>query len=132
MEKAPRRGRRVNDRQVQEWIATLLRVGVIAAACIGLSGGVAHLVRHGSDVPSYASFRGEPSALRHVADVIAGAVSLKTDALAQAGLLLLIAVPILRVAVSIVAFSLEKDWLYCVVTALVMGILLFSLLGGKL
>ena len=132
MEKAPRAGRRVNDRRAQEWIATLLRVGVIAAACIGLAGGVAHLVRHGNDVPSYASFQGEPSALRHVAVVIAGAVSLKTDALAQAGLLLLIAVPILRVGVSIVAFALEKDWLYCVVTALVMGILLFSLLGGTL
>jgi len=132
MEKAPRSGRRVNDRRAQEWIATLLRVGVIAAACIGLAGGVAHLVRHGSDVPSYASFQGEPSPLRHVADVIAGAVSLKTDALAQAGLLLLIAVPILRVGVSIIAFALERDWLYCVVTALVMGILLFSLLGGKL
>jgi uncharacterized membrane protein len=132
MQKAPRIGRRVNDRRAQEWIATLLRVGVIAAACIGLAGGVAHLVRHAKDVPSYASFHGEPSALRHVAEVIVGAVSLDTAALTQAGLLLLIAVPIFRVAVSIVAFALEKDWLYCVVTVLVLGILLFSLLGGKL
>lgn len=122
----------VNDRQVQGWIATLLRAGVIAAACIGLAGGVAHLVRSGNEAPSYASFQGEPSALRHVADVIAGAVSLNTAALTQAGLLLLIAVPIFRVAVSVIAFALEKDWLYCVVTSLVMGILLFSLLGGKL
>jgi uncharacterized membrane protein len=125
-------GRRVNDRRVQVWIAALLRAGVIAAACIGLVGGVAHLARHGADVPSYASFQGEPSALRHVGDVIAGAVSLDTAALTQAGLLLLIAVPILRVAVSIIAFLLERDWLYCVVTAIVMGILLFSLLGGTL
>jgi uncharacterized membrane protein len=132
MEKAPRSGRRVNDRRVQEWIASLLRVGVLAAACIGLAGGVAHLAGHGNDVPAYASFRGEPSSLRHIADVIAGAVSLKTDAITQAGLLLLIAVPILRVGVSIIAFALERDWLYSVVTALVLGILLFSLLGGKL
>jgi uncharacterized membrane protein len=124
------RGARVDDRRVQVWIATLLRAGVIAAACVGLAGGVAHLVRHGGDVASYASFHGEPSTLRHVAEVIAGAVSLNTAALTQAGLLLLIAVPLFRVAVSIVAFVLEKDWLYCVVTVLVMGILLFSLLGG--
>ncbi|HUJ75812.1 MAG TPA: DUF1634 domain-containing protein [bacterium] len=129
-EPAGRRG--VTDHTAQVWIATVLRAGVIAAACIGLAGGVAHLVRHAADVPAYASFHGEPAALRHVADVIAAAVSLNTSALIQAGLLLLIAVPIFRVAVSIVVFALEKDWLYCVVTALVMGILLFSLLGGKL
>ncbi len=122
----------VNDRTVQVWIATLLRAGVIAAACIGLAGGVAHLVRHAGDKPDYAAFASEPTALRHVADVVAAAVSLNTTALIQAGLLLLIAVPIFRVAVSIIAFALEKDWLYTAVTALVLGILLFSLLGGRL
>ena len=130
--RAPAGSRGVTDRNVQVWIATLLRVGVVVAACIGLAGGVAHLVRHATDVPSYASFHGEPDALRHVAGVIRGAVSLDTAALTQAGLLILIAVPLFRVAVSIIAFALEKDWLYCVVTALVMGILLFSLLGGRL
>ncbi len=122
----------MDDRAVQVWISTLLRAGVIAAACIGLAGGVAHLVRHAGDIPAYASFHGEPSGLRSLAEVISGAVSLKTAALIQAGLLLLIAVPIFRVAVSVIAFALEKDWLYCSVTALVMGILLFSLLGGRL
>ena len=130
--RGPAKPPRVNDRSVQVWIATLLRAGVIAAACIGLAGGVAHLVRHAADVPSYASFHGEPAALRHVAEVIRGAVSLNTAALTQAGLLLLIAIPIFRVAVSVVAFALERDWLYCLVTVLVMGVLLFSLLGGSL
>jgi uncharacterized membrane protein len=125
-------GRRgaVTDRQVELWISLLLRVGVISAAVLGLVGGIAHLVRHSADVPSYSTFRGEPSSLRHVADVLAGAVSLKTEALIQAALLLLIAVPIFRVAVSVIAFALERDWLYVVVTALVMAILLVSLLGG--
>ncbi len=125
-------GERITDRQVELWIAGLLRFGVITAALLGLAGGIAHLVRHAGDVPSYVTFRGEPSALRHVTEVIAGAVSLRTDALIQAGLLLLIAVPILRVAVSVVAFALERDWLYVIVTMLVMGVLLFSLLGGVL
>ena len=121
---------RVTDKQVEVWISTLLRVGVIAAALLGLAGGVLHLVHHATDVPSYTAFRGEPAALRHVADVVAGALALHTEALIQAGLLLLIAVPIFRVAVSIVAFALERDFLYVVVTALVLGILLVSLLGG--
>ena len=124
------RGGRVTDRQVELWISRLLRIGVLAATVLGLAGEIAHLAGHAREAPSYAVFRGEPAALRHVTDVIAGAVALKTEALIQAGLLLLIAVPIVRVAVSIVAFALERDWLYVVVTALVLGILLFSLLGG--
>ncbi len=120
----------VTDRQVELWISRLLRFGVITAALLGLAGGIAHLAAHAGDVPSYAAFHGEPSSLRHVIDVLSGALALRTEAVIQAGLLLLIAVPIFRVAVSVVAFALERDWLYVLVTALVMGILLFSLLGG--
>jgi uncharacterized membrane protein len=123
---------RPSDKQVEQWISVLLRVGVITAAALGIVGGIAHLAHHAGDVASYAAFHGEPSALRHVADVVAGALSRRSEAIIQAGLLLLIAVPIFRVAVSVVAFTLERDWLYVVVTALVMGILLFSLLGDRL
>jgi uncharacterized membrane protein len=130
MKGAKGRKGRITDRQVELWISHLLRIGVITAAVIGLAGGIAHLARHAGDVPSYAAFRGEPPALRHVPDVVLGAVSLKPEAVIQAGLLLLIAVPILRVAVSIVAFALERDLLYVIVTVLVMAILVFSLLGG--
>ena len=125
-------GKRVTDRQVELLISSLLRVGVIAAAALGLVGGIAHLALHAGDPASYAAFHGEPTVLRDIGDVIAGAVALRSRAIIQAGLLLLIAVPILRVAVAIVAFALERDWLYVVVTALVLGVLLFSLLGGRL
>jgi len=50
----------------------------------------------------------------------------------QLGILVLIAVPIFRVAVSIVAFLLKRDWLYTVVTCVVLMVLLFALLGGKI
>lgn len=123
---------RVTDRKVERLISTLLRAGVIGAAVLGAVGGVAHLAYHAKDVPHYVAFHGEPSALRHVRDVVLGAFSLRTEAVIQAGLLLLIAVPIVRVAVSIVAFAIERDCLYVIVTALVLGILLFSLLGDVL
>jgi uncharacterized membrane protein len=54
----------------------------------------------------------------------------RSAALIQLGLLVLIAVPIARVAVSILAFALQRDWLYVGVTVVVLIILLFSLLGG--
>ncbi|HET8996990.1 MAG TPA: TSUP family transporter [Acetobacteraceae bacterium] len=45
------------------------------------------------------------------------------------GLLILLATPVLRVAVSIVAFALEEDRTYVIITALVLAILLFSIFG---
>lgn len=46
------------------------------------------------------------------------------------GLLLLIATPVARVAFSVVAFALERDRTYLVVTLIVFSV--YSLLGGGL
>ena len=51
-------------------------------------------------------------------------------AIIECGLLLLIATPVARVFFSIIAFALEKDRLYVVLTLIVLVILLYSLLGG--
>ena len=107
-----------------------MRVGVIAAACIVLAGGIWYLSAHGGDVPQYGTFRGEPVFLRHITALIAAVFSGQSAALIQLGLVTLIAVPIARVAFSIVAYVLQRDWVYCIVTAIVLAVLLFSLLGG--
>jgi Protein of unknown function (DUF1634) len=60
--------------------------------------------------------------------VLAGIGALRPIAIAQAGLLVLVATPVSRVAVSLVAFLLERDRLYAAITAAVLGLLLFSLL----
>jgi uncharacterized membrane protein YfcA/uncharacterized membrane protein len=57
----------------------------------------------------------------------AGLLVLRPQAIIALGLLLLIATPVVRVAVSIVAFAVERDWRFVVVTLLVLFILLFSI-----
>ena len=52
-------------------------------------------------------------------------------AIVMLGLLVLLLTPILRVAISIIIFALERDWLYTVITLLVLLILLVSLLLGR-
>jgi uncharacterized membrane protein len=121
---------RPSDRQVERVIGMLLRVGVVAAAAVVLAGGVLYLVQRGGGHPSYKAFDGEPPGLRAIPSILRGSLSLDGRSVIQAGLLLLIAVPVLRVAVSIVAFALERDWVYCLVTAIVLAVLIFSLLGG--
>jgi len=48
-------------------------------------------------------------------------------AIAQLGLLVLLATPVLRVGASVVAFALERDWLYAAISGLVLGVLLMSI-----
>jgi uncharacterized membrane protein YfcA/uncharacterized membrane protein len=45
------------------------------------------------------------------------------------GLLILLATPVIRVAVSIVAFAVERDWLYVCITLVVLTLLLTSILA---
>jgi uncharacterized membrane protein len=124
------KSRRITDRNIERGIGSLLRTGVIVAAVTALAGGVLYLGAHGAEVPHYGRFHGEPAFLRQIPDLIGAVLWGDSTALIQLGLLLLIAVPIVRVTVSFLAFALERDWLYVVVTALVLAILLFSLLGG--
>ena len=61
-----------------------------------------------------------------------GLRNLRPMAIAQAGLLVLVATPVARVMTSVVAFALERDRLYAAITVVVLSILLLSLFGGHL
>ncbi len=63
-------------------------------------------------------------------DVLAGIAALKPYALISLGLLLLIAIPVMRVAVSVIAFFVERDWIYVLITAFVLGMLILSFVFG--
>jgi len=120
------------DERVEGIIGNLLRAGVLLAAAVVLLGGGIFLVRHGGELPHYRVFRGEPSDLRTVSGILADALSFRGRNIIQLGILLLIATPVARVAFSVVAFTLERDWLYVVVTLVVLAVLLFSLAGGRI
>ncbi len=115
------------DDRVERVIGALLRWGVILAAGVVLAGGAMYLVRHGATMPDYRVFSGEPSDLRNVSGIVAGAVSWHSRGLIQFGLLLLILVPVARVAFSVVAFALQRDRIYVVVTLIVLAVLLYGL-----
>jgi uncharacterized membrane protein len=104
-----------------------LRTGVILAAVVVLAGGAIHLAKYGSTRPDYLTFHGEPAEYRHVSGVLRKVAVLRGSALIQLGLLLLIATPIVRVAVSIFDFLRERDWLYVGVTLIVLAVLIYGL-----
>jgi uncharacterized membrane protein len=116
--------------EVEQCIGNLLRGGVLLAAVVVLLGGGLYLVRHGAASPLYGSFRSEPEELRHIPGIVADARALHGRGVIQLGLLLLIATPVARVVCAMGAFALQRDWLYVSVTVIVLGVLVYSLLGG--
>jgi uncharacterized membrane protein len=119
-----------DDQRVEEIIGNLLRSGVLLAALVVAAGGMIYLAGNGHAHPDYRLFRGEPSDLRHVRGILADARAWRGRGIIQLGLLLLIATPVARVAFSIVAFALQRDRMYVVVTLIVFATLLYSLTGS--
>lgn len=111
-------------RQAELIISHVLRGGVLTSAAIIALGVVLFYVRATSGTVS-------DVVPRSLGDVVGGLPRGEPLAVVALGLVLLLVTPVLRVAVSIVTFALERDWLYTGITVLVLLILLVSFLLGK-
>jgi uncharacterized membrane protein len=120
-------GGEVDDKRVEVFLGKMLRLGVLLAALVVFVGGVWFLVAS-RDVPqNYRTFRGEPAELRSVPEIVHQATALRPLGVIQFGLLLLIATPVARVLFSVLGFGLERDWMYVVITLLVLALLIYTL-----
>lgn len=124
--------RRWSDFRIEQTVGHLLRAGVVTSAAVVAAGAVLFLARDGDQVPHYTRFRGEPAELRHVGGIVSTALAGQARGLIQLGLLLLIATPVARVAFSVFGFAFERDHAYVCITLIVLGVLAFSLAGGRL
>jgi uncharacterized membrane protein len=121
-----------SDQRVESLIGILLRAGVLLSAAVIVFGGIFYLIRHGSDIADYHSFRGELSPLRTLPGIFHNTRLLSGRAIIQFGLLLLIATPVARVLFSAIVFALQRDYLYTFFTLAVLAILAYSLFGPSL
>lgn len=119
-----------SDRQLEKLIGNLLKYGVTIASAIVLLGGVLYLIRHGSEPADYHIFRGEPAEFRSPAGVVTAILSGSRRGIIQFGLLVLIATPIARVAISLLTFLRHRDFTYVIVTLCVLAGLIYSLIGA--
>jgi uncharacterized membrane protein len=117
------------DQKTEEIIGNLLRAGVMLAAAVVLAGGVLYLIGHWGARADYRVFHGAPSDLREVSGIVHEAFAGSSRGIIQLGLLLLIATPIARVAFAVFAFAAERDRMYVVFTLIVLGVLMYSLIG---
>lgn len=115
-------------RRAELIISGVLRGGVVLSAAIILLGVVLYYLRNPRANPAIAQPEPFPHSLTAVLTGVAHANGLAVIAL---GLLILLATPVIRVAVSILAFALAGDRLYVAITALVLLILVVSFIAGR-
>jgi uncharacterized membrane protein len=113
-------------------LSHLLKYGVLIASSVVLLGSILYLIHHGFEPAEYDVFRGEPLELRSLNGVVTAVLSGSYRGIVQLGLLLLVATPIIRVAVSLFTFLRLRDWNYVVLTFLVLSALIYSFLPAIL
>jgi len=118
------------DKDVEILMGTLLRFGVIFSGIVVIAGGMIYLVRHGHEEPAYRAFAGPNARWDNLPSIVRGVCAGHGKELIQLGVVMLIATPIARILFSVLAFLLEKDYLYVGITLIVLGVIVFSMLGG--
>jgi uncharacterized membrane protein len=122
--------RDARDERVEILIGRLLQLGVLTAAVVVLIGGAMVIAHYGRSGVDFAQFRGEEPFLKSVGAIFRAAIAGNSRAIVQLGLVLLIATPVARVALTLGAFLVQRDRLYVAITALVLAVLLYGLFWG--
>lgn len=129
------------DQAIELVISWLLRIGVWTSIVIIAAGLVMLLAsnhdallhaQHGSfNSLLKAGLPGEPVSISHYPDVFAAIAHGKAYGVIDLGLLVLVLTPVMRVAISVIAFLIEHDHLYALITFVVLVLLLTSIFLGK-
>lgn len=119
-----------NDDRLDQVVSVVLRTGVSLAAVLVLIGGVAFVAKNRETIPDHRTFHGAAAELTRVAGILHGAATLNPLFVIQLGILVLIATPIIRVVACAAGFAFEKDWMYAVVSLIVLAFLVASIVGS--
>lgn len=127
----------VTQRDMELVIGKLLRYGVITACTITVLGGIIYLFQHQGTIPDYKAipghhdeFIGVAAYLRDISTIFPRMFRFDGAAIVQFGVIVLIATPVLRVLFSLIAFYIERDKLYVVISAIVLVIILCNMIFG--
>lgn len=117
------------------WISNLLRGGVLVSLFLLGFGSVLTLIHHpdySSDTNSLHQLTTSTATLPHnLHQLKIALLAMRGQGFTTLGLLVLIATPILRVAVSALAFMHERDRPFVLITLIVLGLLMVSLFLGR-
>ena len=119
------------EKDFQKIVGNLLRYGVWISLSVAFIGGIVYLLHHGNDIENYSVFKeNDQNIFEVIAAVYNGVVQGRGESIIFFGIVLLFLTPVFRVLLSLFSFLLEKDYLYVVITTIVIGIIIMSISFG--
>ncbi|WP_083558552.1 DUF1634 domain-containing protein [Flavobacterium johnsoniae] len=119
------------EKDFQTIIGNLLRYGVWISLSVAFIGGIVYLMHHGSEIEDYSVFKeNDRNIFEVISTVVNGAIDGQGEFLIFFGIILLFLTPVFRVLLSLFSFMLEKDYLYVVITLIVILIIITSISFG--
>ncbi len=115
-----------SEQQLEMWISNLLKYGVFVACSTVLVGGILYLAQCGLEPVDYRFFEGQPSVLHAPMLMVNGVLSGCHYSIIIFGLLLLIAIPVIRVIISLLTFLRQGDFTYTLMTSIALSGLIYS------
>jgi uncharacterized membrane protein len=121
--------------RAEAWISITLRTGVLVSLALIVLGTLVTFTHHPQYIASktdLARLTTPGAAFPHtLAEVAAGLAAFRGQAIVVLGLVVLIATPVLRVAISILVFLEDRDLPFVCITTTVLLILIASFLLGR-
>ncbi|CAC9974752.1 hypothetical protein FLAPXU55_02449 [Flavobacterium panici] len=119
------------EKDFQTIIGNLLRYGVWISLSVAFIGGIVYLMHHGNDIEDYSVFKeNDRNIFEVISSVVNGVISGSGEFLIFFGIILLFLTPVFRVLLSLFSFLIEKDYLYVVITLIVILIIITSISFG--
>lgn len=119
------------EKSFQTIIGNLLRYGVWISLSVAFIGGIVYLMHHGNDIEDYSVFKeNDRNIFEVITAVVNGVISGSGEFLIFFGIILLFLTPVFRVLLSLFSFLIEKDYLYVVITLIVILIIITSISFG--
>jgi uncharacterized membrane protein len=119
------------QKDFQNIIGNLLRYGVWSSLALTFTGGIVYLFHHSKDIEDYSVYiEKEQNIFEIIRSVYEGVLTGKGYSIIHLGIILLFLTPVFRILLSLFSFIREKDYLYIIITSIVISIIILSISFG--
>ncbi|WP_037502411.1 DUF1634 domain-containing protein [Sphingobacterium deserti] len=122
---------KVNDKTMQHAIGNVLKYGVWSVLLVGIIGGLILIWSHGDRTIDYTTFRENDQSIFQVVDeILHGVIRMDGRSIVYLAIIMLFLTPLFRLILSLISFLVERDYMYVIITTIVLIIIAFSVYFG--
>ena len=122
---------KVNDKTMQHAVGNVLKYGVWSVLLVGIIGGLILIWSHGDRTIDYSTFRENDQSIFQVVDeILHGVIRMDGRSIVYLAIIMLFLTPLFRLILSLISFLVEGDYMYVIITTIVLIIIAFSVYFG--